>query len=117
NAREESPVPPGQDEGGTEGKTELWQALHGKCGELSALVLRADDPGLAAAYVLHYLPKHLEYVFEVVRGQKRRPVLGDLAAGCQVAPRQGEHHAGSAWPVSGSNPPAGYLAPPPIPAP
>ena len=85
NAREESPVPPGPDEGGAEGKAELWQALHGKCGELSALVLRADDPGQAAAYVLRYLPKHLEYVCEVVRGRKRR----------------------AAWPVSGSHTPPG----------
>jgi hypothetical protein len=77
--------------------------VYGKCGELSALVLRADDPGQAAAYVLRYLPKHLEDVFEVVRGQKRRPVLGDLAAACQVGPRPGEHDTGSVWPVSGSN--------------
>ena len=74
-AREESPVPPDQHEGGAEGNAELWQALHGKCGELSALVLRADDPGKAAAYVQRYLAKHLEYVCGVVRGQKRRPVL------------------------------------------
>ena len=74
-AREESPVPPDQNEGGAEGKAELWQALHGKCGELSALVVRADDPGQAAAYVLSYLEKHLEYVCVVVHGQKRRPVL------------------------------------------
>src|SRR5262249_30849144 len=74
-AREESPVPPDQYEGGAEGNAELWQALHGKCGELSALVIRADDPGKAAAYVQRYLAKHLEYVCGVARGQKRRLVL------------------------------------------
>jgi hypothetical protein len=42
----------------------LWRALRCKCGELRALVLRADDPGEAAAYVLNYLPKHFEGVCE-----------------------------------------------------
>jgi hypothetical protein len=40
---------------------------------LSALVLRADDPRRAAGYVLGYLPKHLEYIFELLFGRKRLP--------------------------------------------
>jgi hypothetical protein len=84
-----SPLPPGPGpgEGGAEGTAELWQALRCKCGELSALVLRADDPGEAATYVLRYLPKHFEYVFELIHGQKSRPVLGDEETGCQPARR------------------------------
>ncbi len=74
-SRDERPVPLDQGERDADGKAELWQALHCKCGELSALVLRADDPEEAAEYVLGYLPKHLEYVFELVYGQKRRSVL------------------------------------------
>jgi hypothetical protein len=62
--REESAALPGAGDGGTEGKAELWQAMRYKCGELSALVLRADDPEEAAAYVLRYLPKHFKYVLE-----------------------------------------------------
>ena len=84
NAHDESPVSPGPSE-----KAELWQALRCKCGELSALVLRADDPGEAAAYVLGYLPKHLEYVFDLLHGQKRRPVLSDRKALGHVARRNG----------------------------
>jgi hypothetical protein len=77
-SREECPVPPGQHETGAENKVELWQALRCKCGELSALLVRADDPGEAAAYVLDYLPKHFEYVFELIYGQKRRRAEGDF---------------------------------------
>jgi hypothetical protein len=54
----------GQGEGGPGGKADWWRAVRRKCGELSALVLRADDPAEAAEYVLGYLPKHLEHVFE-----------------------------------------------------
>src|SRR5262245_40606375 len=73
-AGEESPLPPGQGERDADGKAELWQGLRCKCGELSALVLRADDPGEAAEYVLAYLPKHFEYVFQLIHGRKRRAV-------------------------------------------
>src|SRR5262245_36502320 len=90
-SRTEDPGPPGPDEGDTEGKAELWQALRGKCGELSALVLRAGDPGEAAAYVLDYLPKHFEYVFELIYGQKRRPVPDHREAVAPVATRNGKH--------------------------
>ena len=72
--REGSPLPPGQGNRGTDGKAKLWHGLRCKCGELSALVLRAEDPGEAAEYVLSYLPKHFEYVFDLIHGQKRRPV-------------------------------------------
>ncbi len=55
---------PGQGGGATAGGADLWRALRRKCGELRALVLQADDPAAAAAYVLDYLPKHLEDLFE-----------------------------------------------------
>jgi hypothetical protein len=54
-----------------QGQRELWQALRSKCGEVSALVLRAHDPGEAADYVLGYLPKHFDYVFEQLFGRVR----------------------------------------------
>jgi Na+-driven multidrug efflux pump len=85
NARTRSPLSLGQGEGGADDKTELWQDLRTKCGELSALVLRADDPREAAAYVLGYFPKHLDYVFELIHGQKRPSVLRDLEALSQPA--------------------------------
>jgi hypothetical protein len=84
-SRDEPPWPPGLDQGDADGEGPLWQALRSKCGEISALVLRADDPGEAAAYVLGYLPKHFEYVFEQLFGPKRRPVLRDPEAWGQVA--------------------------------
>jgi Na+-driven multidrug efflux pump len=84
-SQDATPVPPGPDEGGADGDGSLWQALRHKCGELSALVLRADDPGEAAAFVLGYLPKHFEHVFEQLFGQKRRPVLNGFGARCQLA--------------------------------
>ena len=70
---------------GDDAKARLWEAVRFKCGELSALVLRADDPGEAAAYALAYLPKHFDYVFELVQGQRRRRALG--------TPRNGELHS------------------------
>jgi hypothetical protein len=57
-------VLPGQGDRGPGFEADLWRALRCKCGELRALVLRADDPGQAAAYVLNYLPKHFEGVCE-----------------------------------------------------
>jgi hypothetical protein len=71
----------------------LRQALRAKCGELSALVLRASDPGEAAGYVLDYLPKHFEYVFELIYGQKRRPVLRPVEEVCETTLRNGWHDA------------------------
>ena len=53
---------PGPGGGATAGKADLWRALRRKCGELRALVLQANDPEEAAAYVFDYLPKHLEDV-------------------------------------------------------
>jgi hypothetical protein len=89
NAREAGSLPPGPGAGEEDGKAELWQALRCKCGELSALVLRAADPGEAAAYVLGYLPKHIEYVLELIHGQKRRPVVGDQQAASPGIHRNG----------------------------
>jgi hypothetical protein len=82
-SQDQSPVPAGRDQGDGNGEAVLWQALRCKCGELSTLLLRADDPGEAAAYVLGYLPKHLEYVFEQLFGRKRLPVMG--GSGGQLA--------------------------------
>jgi hypothetical protein len=90
-SRGESAVPLDQGESGPDGKAELWQNLRAKCDELAALVLRADDPEEAAAYVLGYLPTHLEYLFELLCGQKRVPVLDRVKAGSQVAHRNGKH--------------------------
>jgi len=69
--------------GGPEGEDELWQLLQRKCDELSALVLRANQPGEAAGYVLRYLPKHFDYVFEQLFGRKRLPVLDRFDSGQQ----------------------------------
>jgi hypothetical protein len=75
-SREESAAPPGAGNE-AEGKAALWQAMRCKCGELSALVLRADDPEEAAAFVLGYLPKHFKYVLEPAQastpGERRAP--------------------------------------------
>ena len=94
------------DNGASSGQSEgeLWQALRYKCGELSALVLRARDPGGAAAYVLGYLPRQFEHVFGQVDGRKRRPALGAFEAARQVALRNGWHSAGPASPPPGSPP-------------
>ncbi len=95
-SRDEPPLPPGLDQGDAEGEGPLWRALRSKCGEISALVLRATDPGEAAEYVLSYLPKHFEYVFEQLFGPKRRPVLRDSQARRQVARGDDGHEADSA---------------------
>jgi hypothetical protein len=88
-SQEESPVPTGQDERGADGEGELWQNLRGKCSELSALVLQADHPDEAASYVLGYLPKHFDFLFEHLYGRKRRPFLDDCEAVRQIALRDG----------------------------
>ena len=93
---EERLVLPRRGEGGAPGESELWQALRSKCSELSALVLRANDPGEAATYVLRYLPGHFTYVFEQLFGPKRLPALGGLEGGHPVALRQGGPEAGPA---------------------
>ena len=84
---EGGPVPPGAGEG------ELWQALRNKCGELAVLVLRADDPREAAAYVLGYLPRHFEDVSEQLFGRKRTPTCGAFEQVRPAALRNGKHHA------------------------
>jgi hypothetical protein len=87
----EGPEPPDQDEGSADAKAKLWQDLRGKCDELSSLVLRADDPEEAAAYVLGYLPKHFEYLFELLGGQRRGRVLDTVGAAYQAPHRNGKH--------------------------
>jgi Na+-driven multidrug efflux pump len=93
---EESLVLPGPDEGGAAGQGELWQALRSKCAELTGMVLRANDPGEAAAYVLRYLPGHFDYVFEELFGRKRLPALGGFGGRPPVALRQEGPEAGPA---------------------
>jgi hypothetical protein len=94
--RDEPPAPPGSVAVGAEGEGPLWQALRSKCGELSALVLRADDPGEAAAYVLDYLPQHLEHVFEQLFGRKGRTVPNRPGVWGRGARGDGERDAGPA---------------------
>ena len=96
SSRDEPPLPPALDQGDAEGEGPLWRALRSKCGEIAALVLRADDPGEAAAYVLGYLPKHFEYVFEQLFAPKRRPTLRDSEAWLPVARGDDGHDADSA---------------------
>ena len=86
NSQDECPAHPGRGQGGADGEADLWQALRCKCGELSSLVLRAHDPGEAAAYVLGYLPQHLEYVFELLFGRKRLPVASCSRAAPAAVP-------------------------------
>jgi hypothetical protein len=71
----------------------LWQDLRGKCDELSSLVLRAGDPEDAAAYVLSYLPKHLEYLLELLCGRRRVWAQDPVGALSQPTHRNGKHNA------------------------
>jgi hypothetical protein len=77
---------PGPGEGGADAKDEVWETLRSKCDELSAVVLRAHDPGEAAKYVLRYLPKHFEFVFEQLFGRKRQPDLSGFDPARQRPP-------------------------------
>jgi hypothetical protein len=92
-ARGESPGPRAGGQGGADGKAELWQNLRARCDDLATLVLQADEPEEAAAYVLGYLPKHLDYLFELLCGQKRVRVLDGVKAMCEVAHRNGKQPA------------------------
>ena len=67
--RPDSPVPAGHGEKGADARAASLQDLRWKCDELMALVLQADDPEKAAAYVLRYLPKHFDHVFELLCGR------------------------------------------------
>jgi hypothetical protein len=53
-----------------EGNEDLWMALRGKCGELSAIVLQADDPRQAAAFLLGYLPRHFDRAFKSIHEER-----------------------------------------------
>jgi hypothetical protein len=68
------PLPEQCRQGSSVPSGELWQALRCMCAELSALVVRADDPEEAAAYVLDYLPLHLEAVLGTVQCRACVPV-------------------------------------------
>jgi hypothetical protein len=92
-SKEEGPGSPGQNGNGVNGEGEVWHDLRCKCGELSALVLRAEHPDDAASYVLGYLPKHFDFVFEQLFGRKRRPGLPELEAVRQAALQDGWHGA------------------------
>jgi hypothetical protein len=95
-SEDESPVPPDPGESGADARAELWQDLRGKCDELSTLVLRAEDPEEAAAYVLGYLPKHFEYLFELLCGPRRARALACVGAALQTSRRNGKHDGGLA---------------------
>jgi hypothetical protein len=82
-----------QGERSADARAELWQDLRGKCDELSSLVLRADDPEEAAAYVLNYLPKHLEYLLELLCGRRRVLAQDPVGALSQPTHRNGKHNA------------------------
>jgi hypothetical protein len=71
----------------------LWQNLRAKCDDLATLILWADNPEEAAAYVLGYLPKHLEYLFELLSSKKRAPVLNGVEAVGGGVCRNGKHQA------------------------
>jgi hypothetical protein len=79
-SRPERVAPPGAGDGDAEGKAGLWQAMRCKCEELSALVLRADDPQEAVAYVLGYLPKHFQYVLKPAQGRPATSTPGECPA-------------------------------------
>jgi hypothetical protein len=83
---EEGLEPPGPGARGAFREAELWQALRVKCGELSALVCRADRPGEAAAYVLGYLPTHFEDILELLFGRQRLPATDGLDAERTMVP-------------------------------
>jgi hypothetical protein len=61
-----------------------------------ALVLQADGPEEAAAYVLGYLPKHIEFAFAFLRGGKRRRVLEGFEAVRRVEVQTREHNGSQA---------------------
>jgi Na+-driven multidrug efflux pump len=97
-----APVPAGQDGADAEAEGHLWQALRHKCGEISALVLRANHPGEAAAYVLRYLPKHFDYVFEQLFGHIRRSASDSFDGRPHGDPGRNGHKADSARPLAPS---------------
>jgi hypothetical protein len=80
-SQQDSPAP-GHGEGGAGARAASWQDLRWKCDELMALVLDTDDPKEAAAYVLGYLPKHVDCVFDLLCGRKRKcvPLNGEALA-------------------------------------
>jgi hypothetical protein len=95
-SRGESPGSGAQSERNGDGQAELWRNLRAKCDDLATLVLWADNREEAAAYVLGYLPKHLDYLFELLSIPKlsipkRAPVLDSVEAGDGVARRNGKH--------------------------
>jgi hypothetical protein len=92
-SRGESPGSGAQSEKGPDGQAELWRNLRAKCDDLATLVLWAEDRHEAAAYVLNYLPKHLEYLFELLSIHKRAPVLDIVEEGGGVTRRNGKHHS------------------------
>jgi hypothetical protein len=69
-----TPMLTGQGSCGADARAASWQDIRWKCDELMALVFQTDDPKEAAAYVLGYLPKHIDYVFELLCGRKAEQV-------------------------------------------
>jgi hypothetical protein len=69
-----TPMLTGHGSCGTDARAASWRDIRWKCDELMALVFQTDDPKQAAAYVLGYLPKHIDYVFELLCGRKQERV-------------------------------------------
>jgi Na+-driven multidrug efflux pump len=72
--RPENPLSADHGELGAGARDFEWQDLRRKCDELLGLVLQADNPEEAAAYVFGYLPKHFDSVFDLLGGRKRECV-------------------------------------------
>jgi hypothetical protein len=53
--------------------------------------------------VLAYLPKHFEYVFQLIHDQKRRPVLAGIESVGSAVLRDRMHHGDRGQPSPDSN--------------
>jgi hypothetical protein len=89
HSRPNGPPTTGDGEKGTRARTASFRDIRWKCEELMALVLQADNPEAAAAYVLRYLPKHVDSVFERLDGREQaRREASDVTA-IPTAPSSG----------------------------
>ena len=89
HSRLSSPAPTGDSEKGTRARTASFRDIRWKCEELMALVLQADNPEAAAAYVLRYLPKHVDSVFERLDGREEARRKASEETAIPTAPSSG----------------------------
>lgn len=75
----DGPASPSEDGG----EADLYRGIQTKHSEITALILRAEDPQTAAMFVLERLPQSLDYATELLYGPRRRPGLGSFVARCQ----------------------------------